>query len=299
MSVQIDTTVVGHVTIDVNIIRDGIIENILGGTPTYSGFALTKLGREVGIASKIGEDFPENFPPLFSKFGLNTEGMLVCNEKTTRFKNKYLDDEKREQTCEEICEPIFPEDIPEVYLNADGFYISPVLNEVPYETVKKISENAQGTIMFDPQGLFRNISNSGEISLEKPDDLDRYMSHVDIAKIGLDELDVFEDSPENVLRKISNMGPEIVIFTRGGRDSKMLTSEGEIIEVESIDVEPKDLTGAGDVFGGTFLHNYLKKKDPEKALRFANVAAGLKIEYKGPTGFPTEDDIYEVLNRAS
>ena len=88
---KLDAVVVGHTTIDVNILPHGVIENVMGGTPTYAGFALAKLGDEAGIVSKIGKDFPEHFPPLFSKFGLNTEGILATLGRTTKFENKYTE----------------------------------------------------------------------------------------------------------------------------------------------------------------------------------------------------------------
>lgn len=294
MTGLVDMVVGGHVTVDVNIITDGVVENVLGGTPTYTGFALTSLGEEVGVISKLGQDFPEHFPPLFSKFGLNTEGMLVTSGKTTKFENKYSENGEREQTCEEVADPIRPEDIPQAYLDAEGFYISPVMDEIPPETLEKISEEGKGITIFDPQGVFRKLEDSGKISLEKPDNLENYLKNVEIVKVGKDELKVFDKSSEKVLEDLVEKGPEIAILTLGEEGCKVL-SDGEITKIESLAVEAEDLTGAGDVFGAAFLSNYLKTKDPIDAAKFANAAAGLKIKYKGPTGFPSEEEIKEVI----
>lgn len=289
----LDTVVVGHITIDVNVLPHGIVENILGGTPTYAGFALTEMGEEVGIVSKIGQDFPEHFPPLFSKFGINTEGILATPGKTTKFENKYLEDGKREQVCKEVADPISPEDIPQVYLTANGYYISPVANEISPETLSKISKN-DGITMLDPQGVFRKIKKSGKIELEKPKSLQEYLAEVDIVKVGKDELEIFEKPPEEVLEDLIEMGPEIAILTLGDEGCKILHN-GEITHIESLDVEPEDLTGAGDVFGAAYLSNYIRTKKPIESAKFATAAAGLKIEYKGPTGFPSREEIKEAL----
>lgn len=295
MTVQLDMVVAGHVTVDVNVFPHGVVENVLGGTPTYTGFALTRLGEEVGVVSKLGQDFPEHFPPLFSKFGLNTEGILAISGKTTKFENKYTEDGERKQTCEEVADPIKPEDIPQAYLKAQGFYVSPVVNEVPPETLAKIAQEGEGITMFDPQGVFRKIDNTGEISLEKPDNLETYLKNVEIVKVGKDELKVFDETPEKVLENLIEMGPEIAILTLAGEGCKIL-SDGKTTKIESLDVKAEDLTGAGDVFGAAFLSRYLKTKDPIESAKFGNAAAGLKIEYKGPTGFPSVKEIEEVIS---
>ncbi len=294
MTVQLDMVVAGHVTVDVNVLPHGVVENVLGGTPTYAGFALTTLGEEVGVVSKLGQDFPEHFPPLFSKFGLNTEGILATSGKTTKFENKYSEDGSRKQTCEEVADSIRPEDIPQAYLNAQGFYVSPVMDEVSPDTLAEIAEKGEGITMFDPQGVFRKLEDSREITLEKPDNLEDYLKNVEIVKVGKDELEVFDRSSEDLLKDLIEMGPEIAILTLGGEGCKIV-SGGEITKIESLDVKAEDLTGAGDVFGAAFLSNYLRTNDSVGAAKYANAAAGLKVEYKGPTGFPTESEIKEVL----
>lgn len=290
---DLDSVVVGHATVDVNVLPHGIIENILGGAPTYAGFALNSLGREVGIVSKIGMDFPEHFPPLFSKFGLNSEGLLITRGKTTKFENNYTEGGEREQICKEVADSISPEDIPGAYMKADSFYVSPVANEVPPETVSKVAE-AGGLTMLDPQGIFREIGDSGEITLRRPENLQDYLKDVDVVKIGEDEFRTFDESGEEVLGELVEMGPDVAILTLGERGCEVL-SDGEIAEIEPMEVEVADLTGAGDVFGAAFLSKYLDTGDPIGSARYATAATGLKIEYKGPTGFPSNDEIKEVL----
>lgn len=290
---KLDTVIVGHATVDVNVFPHGIIENVLGGAPTYAGFALASLGNEAGIVSKIGQDFPEHFPPLFSKFGIDTEGILATRGKTTKFENTYTEEGKREQVCKEVADSISPGDIPRVYLDARSFYVSPVADEISPETLSKISEGG-GATMLDPQGIFRKIGSSGEIKLERPEDLSDYLSSADIVKIGKGEFQTFEKPGEEVLETLVEMGPEIGILTLGEEGCKVLFG-GKSTEIESLDVEAKDLTGAGDVFGAAFLANYLETEDPVGSARFATAAAGLKIEYKGPTGFPSTGEVEEVL----
>ncbi len=291
---QLDMVVAGHITIDVNVFPHGIVENMLGGTPTYAGFALTTLGRETGVISKIGEDFPEQFPPLFSKFGLNTEGILATSEKTTKFENTYADDGSRKQICKEVSPEITPDDVPNAYLNAEGFYLSPVMGEIPLETVAKISEKGEGITMLDPQGILREVKNGGKIVHSMPENFQEYLEKVDIVKVGMDELEIFDKPNDEVLEELVEIGPEIAILTLGGEGCKILFDEN-IRKIKSIDVNVEDPTGAGDVFGSTFLSKYIETGNPLDSAKFASAAAGLKIEYKGPTGFPSEEETLEAL----
>ncbi len=273
----------------------GNVENVLGGTPTYSGLTLENLNEKVGIFSKIGNEPPKRFFSGYDGGSLDTSGILMSSGETTRFENKYLDNGRRNQICSGFSGTLDWGDIPESYLEANGFYISPVLNEISPEMLEYISNKSGGSVMLDPQGTFRQVKNNGEITLEKPDNLENYLRRVDIVKIGMDELTVFEKSSEKVLKDLLRMGPEVAILTLGGRGAKVMAENKGIMKVDALDVEPKDITGAGDVFGAAFLHDYLKNRDLEKATNFANAAAGLKIRCEGPTGFPNRKEIREVL----
>lgn len=290
---EFDVVIIGHITIDVNVFPRGIIENMLGGAPTYAGFMLASLGEKVGIVSKIGEDFPDKFPPLYGKFGLDTEGVYSIPEKTTIFENTYDELGGRKQTCWLLPSKISPEEIPGAYFHTRSFYVSPVGDEVTpgvLETVKK----KENVVMLDPQGLFRKVGRDGKISVQKPENLDDYLVHVDVVKIGPEEFQAFAKSPEETLRELVGAGPKVAILTRGEKGC-MVLCDGKFGEFEGLKVDVKDLTGAGDVFGAAFLVRYLNTRDVADSAKFATATASLKIKYKGPSGFPTEEEILGAL----
>ncbi len=291
---EFDVIVIGHITIDVNVLPWGIIENMLGGAPTYAGFMLASLGEKVGVVSKIGEDFPDKFPPLYGKFGLDTEGIYSIPEKTTIFENTYDESGKRRQTCWLLPSKISPKEIPQAYFHTRSFYVSPVGDEITpnvLETVKK----KENVVMLDPQGLFRKVAEDGRVDIQKPDNLGDYLTHVDIVKIGQDEFQAFAKSPEETLKELVEAGPKVAILTQGEKGCVVL-SDGKFSEFEGLKVEVKDLTGAGDVFGAAFLVRYLNTNDVAESAKFATAAASLKIKYKGPSGFPTEGEILKALS---
>lgn len=293
MNLEFDVIVVGHVAIDVNLMPWGVIENALGGAPTYAGLALVALRKNVGVVSKVGADFLEKFPPLYSKLGLDTEGILVAGEYTTTFENTYDEAGNREQVCRHVAAKIAPDDIPRAYQDAKGFYVSPIADEVTAGVLKSIKRDGN-TVMLDPQGLFRKISNGGKVEIRPREDLEDFLKHVDIVKIGREEARALKGGDRKILESLREMGPKIAILTRGEKACTVL-SDDEFSEVESLKVDARDVTGAGDVFGAAFLARYLDTRDAVKSARFASAAAGLKIRYKGPTGFPSEKEILEAV----
>lgn len=288
-----DTIIIGHITIDINVFPWGLIENVLGGAPTYTGFALKKLKKNIGIVSKLGQDFPERFSPIFNKFGLDTEGILLTSGRTTTFKNNYDGEGDREQICEAVAPSIKPSEIPPLYNETRSIYISPVANEVSPELIESV-KNDNKTLMFDPQGIFREIRNDGKVKIKKPDNLEEYLKNVDIVKLGKEEFRSFNQSERDVLRKLACMGPKIAILTLG-EEGCMIFYEDKIKKISGIEVEVKDLTGAGDVFGAGFLSSYMETGNPFKSAKIGAVTAGLKLKYKGPAGFPDRKEIIELI----
>ena len=291
---QFDVVVVGHVAIDVNILPWGIIENVLGGAPTYAGLEFAALRKNVGVVAKVGTDFLEKFPPIYSKLGLDTEGMLVAGEFTTTFENTYDEAGNRRQVCKHVAPKFSPDDIPDAYADAAGFYVSPIANEVTPEVLKAIKKRSN-LVMLDPQGILREIGGDGRVEV-RPRDLTEFLKHVDVVKIGKEEARVLKGDVEEALEGIRAMGPKVVILTKGGEPSIALSDEG-LIKVNPLKVDVRDMTGAGDVFGAAFMTRYMATRDVLGSTKFATAAAGLKIRYKGPTGFPSEGEILEVMNR--
>lgn len=284
--------IVGHVAIDTNRFSRGMIESAIGGAPTYAGLALAALRKRVGVVAKIGIDFTEQFPPIYSKLGLDTEGILVSGEYTTAFENIYDEKGNRTQMCKHVAPKITPDDIPASYLEARGFYVSPLADEVTPETMRKIK--GDNLVMMDPQGLFRQIDEKGRVTIRSEVDLKPFLEHVDVVKLGRDEAKLIMGEPRQLLEKLCGMGPKIAILTRGDEPALIL-SDGEFHEVKSLKVDARDPTGAGDVFGAVFLARYLETRDAVESARFASAAAGLKIRYKGPVGFPSEREVYAAI----
>jgi sugar/nucleoside kinase (ribokinase family) len=99
------------------------------------------------------------------------------------------------------------------------------------------------------------------------------------------------------LREITRLGPSIAVITMG--EAGAVALEGtKLVQQDAIDVFVEDTTGAGDAFCGAFAYAQLKDWPLERALPFANAAAGLACRSLGSrSGLPTADEVTDAVKR--
>lgn len=293
MEWKIKVVVIGHFSLDENIGPKSRVSNVLGGAPIYSGSTFSKLGLKAGLCSGVGEDQYKRAIEFCESMGIDYRGIWVCGRKTLNFQNIYDEKENRVQKCYNIPRKLSPKDIPKEYLEYSAYYISPLMNEITLNFLDSIRFR-ESTLMLDPQGIMRKAGKDGKVNVVFEEErLVKFFEKVDIVKIGKDEAKAIGLNEKEILRIIRDSGAKIGIVTRG-KDPVIVSWEKGTFETNTIDVSVEDPTGAGDVFGAAFLTEYLRSKDVKRAVKFANIAAGLKIRYKGPKGFPTKNDI-EIL----
>jgi sulfofructose kinase len=97
------------------------------------------------------------------------------------------------------------------------------------------------------------------------------------------------------LREILNLGPSIALITLG--ESGAIGLEGtKLVEQEALDVFVADTSGAGDAFAGAFAFAHLHGWPLERAVPFANAAAGLVCRSLGArSALPTVEDVMAAM----
>jgi 2-dehydro-3-deoxygluconokinase len=90
-------------------------------------------------------------------------------------------------------------------------------------------------------------------------------------------------------------GPSIVALKMGAEGALVATAERRW-RIAAFEVEALDATGAGDTFDGSFLARLLAGDDPERAGRYASVAAALKTKgYGAVSPIPRRRDVQAAL----
>jgi len=284
----LDLVVIGHIAKDV-IIREGSRTRSIGGAPFYAGIAARKMGGNVGIVSKVGRDLDDEALSIFEEVGIEasirrTDGLTTC------FELEYLSGGRRLR-LRERCEPILFEDVPKNFLEADSLLISPIAREISPDFVKRISRETDSPVAIDLQGFVRRFDDSGNVFFDTWREGEHVLPSVNIVKCSKREAvaatgcdDIYEAAQE-----ILNFGPEIVIVTLGEEGVLIRGKENFYIPPKTRPEKVVETTGAGDIFFGVFLLEYVLTGDVKISGHTAVFVAARSVERKGMDRFITRE----------
>lgn len=269
---MVEFTVIGHVAIDRIITSEGE-RTQLGGPQTYISLAARELGHSTKAVTKVGEDFPEDYLEDLRELGIDLVRQIGSS--TTRFVLDYRGVE-RVLKVEGICGEISPKEVSEV---TGPILISPIIGEIQGSTISALEVEA---VALDPQGFLREVDSNGTITLRPWMDRE-LLGRLNVLKSAEEELKFITGGSDvsRGLRKLVGLGVEVAIATRGIEGSMICTSKG-CFEVPAAEVRRVvDSTGAGDVFIGTFLPEYLDGEDPGWCASLASAMASCVVQTKG------------------
>ena len=288
---EFDFIVAGHFAIDRIKIRKAAEIVRIGGPPFYSAITASRLGARVAVLSKVGGDFPEKYLKILESEKVDVRFVhLIKDAKTTSFHIKYMNN-KREMRLQALSPKLLPEDVT-VDFKAKIVHIAPIANEIPYRTFERLRRNAD-TVCLDPQGFTRRFNERGNVEPKEWRDK-RFLEKTSILKADEKEAAYITgfSNPYRAAEKIAEYGVETVIVTMAEKGA-ILHCDGKIHEIPAHPVRVADPTGAGDVFMGAFIAEYIKGKEPPWCGCVGSAAASILIERNGLLRFGFKDEIYE------
>lgn len=290
-----EIAVVGHFSVDTIILPTRSKPfTVLGGAATYTSFAAKTLGASVSVISKVGEHFPEAYFWWLNEENINTACVTkVANEPTTCFELTYGKDlADRTLKLKSKGPQILLSDVPSDF-HAKAIHIAPIANELNYEVVKHLKKCCD-IISLDPQGLLRSFDAEGNVFDNQMVD-HQIFSLINIYKSSQSEIFSLtgESELKPAIKAIHDIGVETVIVTMGAKGS-ILSVEGAQYHIgacpSQVVVDP---TGAGDVFIGGFLTEYINQKESLWCAYVGAAAASFVVEGIGPTFFGKKEQIYQ------
>ena len=228
---------------------------------------------------------------------------------------KYVDKNRRNEQQTGFMNPLLPEDFEDL-LDCDAFVFVPITDyEVPLETLRYLKQNSKGLVVFDAHGPTNGCSKHGERFHKFWVDRDRWLPHIDILKMNLeeakcswfegeygpDELAGVEQLTMDELPKFAahcldhGVKGLYVTLDQHGCAVYFKDENGKMREhtVKRVLVDPViDTTGCGDSFAGGLALGFLKTQDYVKACQYGNCAGAFRCG-------STELDVYKTMAEAA
>lgn len=290
MEQRIKAAVIGHTTLDSVVTYGGELHlRCPGGGCLHAaaGAAYWFSNHEIGIVTKIGPNFSqENVQAIQSCPGVDCAGIRRMDKKGMELWLLYDADGYRHWVLHHDCctreqAAPAPADIPARYLEqARGYHIAPLpLNQV------------RALLNAIPRGRHIQLDPHYEWFFPKyRSDWEQILPYVSVLMPSEDEFTKFWDIPygqpaqqyEPYIRRLSEMGPEIVILKMGAQGALLYERKtGAVTPIPSQAAKIVDATGAGDAFGGGFLAGWLKTGDVAAAAQYGMRSSARALQLRG------------------
>ena len=275
----IDVLLIGHITVD--LLPRG---RMLGGTVAYAAPVYAAFGHRVGVltSAAYNEDLLGQLLPYGEVVSLPAENSLT-------YENVYSES-GRQQFVRATAAPLSYAHIPVGWTDAPYLHMGPLAAEIdPRELARSFP---QATKMLTLQGMLRRWDVDGMVKFQPWFD-EAALRSIDIIVYSEEDIRLYPQLTDD-LRRICKH-----VVVTNGRDGGSHYHDGGVMRYDSIAVEPRDLTGAGDVFAAALL-GALPRLDGDvaAAARLAGRLAAYSVTRAGLDSAPTQDEIKDELARA-
>lgn len=270
-----------------------------GGDTSNVAIAAARQGARVGFFSHLGEDsFGQAFLDLWDREGIDRSSVVQrVATKTGIYFISYGPDGHHFSYLRagSAASLVGPTDLPAQQLaGAKLIHVSGISQAISASAADSVFaaiaqvRQAGGLVSYDTN--FRDTL--------WPLDRARAVIHAaiagaDIARPGLDDARKLTglQTPDEIADFYLGLGCGIVAMTLGA-DGVLVATQAERRTIPARRVEAVDATGAGDCFGGAFLAEWLRHRDPFLAADYANAAAALKTLGQGAVAsIPHRQDV--------
>ncbi|GAB6136542.1 carbohydrate kinase family protein [Thermococcus prieurii] len=270
---MVELVVLGHVSIDTIVFPDGMRIEMPGGAAAAVATSASLAGAEVGLVTKVGEDFPRGWLEKLAQY-VDIRGVQILPGKTIHIWVIYKPDGSVESPVEMgVAERMGETPIPEDYLKAKIFHVAPIPPEEQLKVLKRL-ERRRVSLDFNPTYY--------EDYLRKPDLVRELVSRSYMVSPNEREARLITglDDVEKSAEELYSWGAELVVITRG--EKGVLIYDGDSHEFPALPVEGEiDPTGAGDAFAGGFLAGLVKGKKLDECVRMGLERAREVLKKRG------------------
>ena len=260
--------VIGEALIDVVHTPDGLVQNIVGGSPANTAVALSRLGIKTFMKSRTSLD---EFGQVIRNY-LETEKVdlslgVIAKEPSTVIKAFIQNDRSAKYEADligasDFCwneqELVFGEsNFTFVHLGSLTSYVEPGASEVE-KWFTNLKNETSLLLSFDP-----NIRHplDGQNAKDVRERAKRLCAISHIVKASDEDFEwIYETNDfKSPAKELVSNGVGIVIITRGKNGAWAISSDKNEFEIPAQDIKVIDTIGAGDTFSAAFLAQLIEK----------------------------------------
>lgn len=248
-----------------------------GGSAANTIHGLAMLGINTGFIGSVGKDSTGDFFEQDMKnAGVNT--MLFRRDSITGTAVALISADSERTFATHLGAAVELNDVDldsDVFKGFDILYLEGYLifNKSLVEKACRIAKNNNMEIAID-------LASYNVVDSRIDDFREIIEKYVDIVFANEEEAKSFTGlEPEEALNKIS--ASCYIAVVKVGKDGSLIRRNEELIKVESLPVECRDTTGAGDLYASGFLYGYVKGLSLDKCGLLGSIMAGNVIEIIG------------------
>ena len=299
-----------------NINRDYIINlsgkassDLLGGSLLYAAVGARFWNENIGLISRVGNNFSNNDLKLIEKRGLDTNGILRLKYETDvrrffywmdashcvtdnptaaysryglNFPQDLLGYEAQDRTAINRMwaniSPMMNPGFPQEYMDISGAHLCPIDLAAHIKLPNMLQHGSVNTITISPSDDYMNPESLPQIPAVIKDTTAFLPTEAQMLSLFRGRTrDLWEMAEE-----ISKYGCPLIIIQREEKGYWLFDSTNKKKYIlPCYPTTWQDPTGMNDVFGGAFLGAYKATFDPVQALIAANTAASISVEGTG------------------
>jgi ribokinase len=249
-----------------------------GGKGSNQAVGCARLGARVSFVAKIGKDaFGDSALKLYREEGVNTEHVIQTGATATGVGFIIV-----EAASGHNCITIDP--------GANELLSAAEVAKVDFSGCKVVLTQLEIPVAAAEAAMARGREHSA-VTILNPAPVrplpTEVLKLVDVltpneteAKVLAGERPDCSLSPEEVAKRLINLGVKNVVMTLGERGALMVTGES-VVQIAAIRVKAVDTTGAGDAFNAGLAVSLGSGASLEEAVRFAVIAGGLAVTKEG------------------
>jgi 2-dehydro-3-deoxygluconokinase len=254
-----------------------------GGDTSNAAIAAARQGIRVGYITALGNDMPgDSFMALWKRESVDVSTVIRTDRWQTGVYFVTHDEGGHHflhYRTSSAAAMYTPADLPEPAIaGARMFYVSGISQGISTTATDAvlaaidIARRNGGRIAYDTNYRPRLWPPARAAAV-----IHAAMAQTDYALPGADDVAVLTGltDPDAILDFYLRLGPKVVVLKMGESGAYLATPDHRV-RIPRHEVQVIDATGAGDTFCGSFLARILSGDDPERAARYAGVAAALK-----------------------